>query len=165
MPIRPVLLALVATLCVKADAAAQAPDRLSAPGDRPLMTLGATGVQIYECRRGNDGSQTWAFREPRANLTQGGTVVGRHYAGPSWELNDGSKVVARAVASADGPLLTAIPLLRLEVTERSGSGALSEVTHIQRLNTNGGVLRGPCPTAGQVTEVVYTADYVMLRSR
>lgn len=73
-------------------------------------------------------------------------------------------MVARVVARADPPLPTAIPPLRLEVVERRGQGALSEVTHIQRVNTNGGVLAGPCSMAGQISEVIYTADYVMLRN-
>lgn len=145
-------------------AAAQVPAALSAPGDRVLFTLGATGVQVYECRAGADGALAWAFREPRAPLTRAGAPFGRHYAGPSWEAADGSLVVGRVVARANGALPTAIPLLRLEVSERRGQGVLAEVTHILRLNTAGGVLSGPCSMAGQVSEVVYTADYVMLRN-
>ena len=34
----------------------------------------------------HDGALTWAFREPIATLFQDGKTVGRHYAGPTWEV-------------------------------------------------------------------------------
>ena len=51
---------------------------------------------------GTDGKLAWAFREPIATLFQDGKTVGRHYAGPTWELSDGSAVVGKVAASAPG---------------------------------------------------------------
>jgi hypothetical protein len=56
-----------------------------------------------------------------------------------------------------------IPLLKLEVTTQRGSGQLSGVTTVQRLNTKGGVAEGACDRAGAFLSVPYSADYVFLR--
>lgn len=154
-------LGLLATI----PATARPPASLSAAGDAVLFTLGATGVQVYECRPSPAGSLAWAFREPRATLLRNGQPAGTHGAGPFWALPDGSRVTARVTARTEAPNATDIPWLRLEVSERSGSGALVQVTHIQRINTRGGAIAGPCLAVGAVAEVPYTADYVMLRRR
>jgi len=129
------------------------------------MTLSATGVQIYECRAGAAGAPLqWAFREPRAELVQDGRRIGRHYAGPTWEHEDGSVVTGRPTARVDAPKPgDDIPWLRLDIASRRGAGAFADLGAIQRVNTNGGALAGPCPEAGRVSEVPYTSDYVMLR--
>lgn len=155
------VLGLLATL----PAAARAPASLSASGDAVLFTLGAAGVQVYECRPGPTGTLAWAFREPRATLLRNGQPAGTHGAGPFWALSDGSRVVARVAARTEAPNATDIPWLRLEVSERSGSGVLAPVTHIQRINTRGGSLAGPCLAAGALAEVPYVAEYVMIRAR
>ncbi|HEX6610090.1 MAG TPA: DUF3455 domain-containing protein, partial [Hyphomicrobiaceae bacterium] len=90
-------------------------------------------------------------------------TVGRHYAGPAWELADGSVVVAKAVGRAPGASPKDIPLLKLEVTSRQGAGRLSEIATIQRLNTKGGVAEGACETAGVLLSVPYSADYALLK--
>ena len=56
-----------------------------------------------------------------------------------------------------------IPLLKLEVTSQRGSGQLSGVTTVQRLNTKGGVAEGPCAGAGAFINVPYSADYAFYR--
>ncbi len=43
-------------------------------------------------RRAPTASRSWTFREPIATLLDDGKTVGRHYAGPNWEDNDGSAV-------------------------------------------------------------------------
>jgi hypothetical protein len=68
-------------------------------------------------------------------------------------------------ARTEAPNATDIPWLRLEISERSGPGVFAQVTHIQRINTRGGTIAGPCLAAGAVAEVPYAADYVMLRGR
>ncbi|TMH21985.1 MAG: DUF3455 domain-containing protein, partial [Betaproteobacteria bacterium] len=65
--------------------------------------------------------------------------MGRHYAGPTWEASDGSKVVGRLVSSADSELRDAIPQLLLVSTQNSGSGVFANVKSIQRLDTTGGL--------------------------
>jgi hypothetical protein len=156
---------LIAGFCLPSGALkAQVPVSLAAPGDEALMRLGATGVQIYECRAAGDGALAWTFKEPRANLIEGGRVVGRHYAGPTWELVDGSRIVGRAAATMPAPQATDIPWLRLTVVSREGTGQLAPVTAVQRVETRGGTLSGRCEAAGAISEVPYTADYVMLRT-
>lgn len=160
---RPLLLLPVA-LVLTGPAAAQSPGALDAPGDQPLAHLSAVGVQVYECRSGPDGQPAWAFKEPRADLSLAGRPVGRHYAGPTWEHEDGSRVVGRAAASLPAPRPGDIPWLRLTVVSRTGEGAFGAVTAVQRVATHGGTLAGRCDTPGAATEVPYTADYIMLRA-
>ena len=79
------------------------------------------------------------------------------------EHTDGSAVVAKAVANAPGKGPDDIPWLKLEVTAQRGSGTLSGVTTVQRINTAGGVHTGACGTAGAFHSAPYAADYVFLR--
>lgn len=141
------------------------PGPIAAPELAVVATLHAQGAQIYECRAGADGRLAWAFREPIATLMEGGRTVGRHYAGPSWELADGSLVSARVTGRAPGRDAGDIPWLRLEVAERRGAGRLTPVSVIQRINTVGGVAEGNCPTAGALRSVPYASDYVFLAPR
>jgi hypothetical protein len=139
------------------------PDAIAAPGETVVLTLHAEGAQVYECKAGADGKLTWAFREPIATLLQDGKTVGRHYAGPNWEHIDGSAVAGKAVGNAPGATPKDIPWLKLEVTSHRGSGILSAVTTVQRINTQGGNLDGGCDGAGKFQSVAYSADYVFLR--
>jgi hypothetical protein len=141
----------------------QSPDAIAAPGETAVATLHAEGAQIYECKAGSDGKLSWQFREPTATLLLDGKTVGRHYAGPSWELADGSAVVGKAVANTPGATPLDIPWLKLEVTTSRGSGTLAGVTTVQRINTRGGALRGACEQAGAYHSAPYAADYVFLR--
>jgi hypothetical protein len=140
------------------------PAALAAPGDQVVARVSAAGVQVYECRPGADGALAWAFKEPRAALSLDGKPVGRHYAGPTWEHADGSRIVGRPVASLPAPGAGDIPWLRLTVASRAGDGAFAPVTAVQRVDTRGGTLAGRCDAAGALSEVPYTADYVMLRA-
>ena len=153
---------LVVLACAGA-ASTQEPAAVAAPGETVLATLHAEGAQVYECKAGNDGKLAWAFREPIATLVLDGKTVGRHYAGPSWEHADGSAVVGKAVGNAPGKSAGDIHWLKLEVTAHRGSGALSGVTTVQRINTAGGVHAGACDKAGAFHSAPYAADYVFLR--
>jgi hypothetical protein len=142
------------------------PDPVTAPlAPVILFTLHAEGAQIYECRSAGDGRLAWQFREPVATLLEGGRTVGRHYAGPSWEMADGSgKVTARVASRLPGAGADDIPWLRLEVMDRSGmsGGRLSTASTILRVNTTGGMADGRCTEAGALRSVAYAADYVFL---
>ena len=144
-------------------ASAQAPAAIAAPGESAVVTLHAEGAQIYECKSGTDGKLAWAFREPIATLLLDGKSVGRHFAGPSWEHVDGSAVVGKAVANVAGQTPGDIPWLKLDVTAHRGTGALSGVTTVQRINTRGGVHTGGCDNAGALYSAPYSADYVFLK--
>jgi hypothetical protein len=139
------------------------PDAIAAPGEVTVLATHAVGAQVYECKAGADGKSAWAFREPIATLMADGKTVGRHYAGPNWELGDGSAVTGRVAGSVPGATPNDIPWLRLEAISPRGSGVLTGVTTVQRINTNGGKLEGACDTAGAYRSVPYSADYVFLR--
>jgi len=156
-------LAIIAVAGLSGAASAQVPPAIAAPGESAVVALHAEGAQVYECKVGSDGKLAWAFREPIATLLLDGKTVGRHYAGPNWEHADGSAVVGKAVASVAGKTPSDIPWLKLEVTAHRGSGLLSGVTTVQRINTQGGVHAGACDQAGALYSAPYAADYVFLK--
>ncbi|ANW01335.1 DUF3455 domain-containing protein [Bradyrhizobium icense] len=156
------ILSLLASLST-ASTQTPLPDAIAAPGEKTVLTLHAEGAQVYECRAGNDGKLAWTFREPIATLLLDGKTVGRHYTGPNWEHIDSSAVVGKAVGNAPGATPNDIPWLKLEVTSGRGTGILSGVTTVQRINTSGGKLEGACDKAGNYRNVPYSADYVFLR--
>ena len=144
-------------------ASAQIPDAVAAPNEAVVVSVHAEGAQVYECKAGADGKLAWQFREPIATLLVDGKTVGRHFAGPSWELADGSEVVGKIAGRAPGATPKDIPLLKLEAASHRGSGQLTGVTTVQRLNTKGGVTEGPCESAGTFLSVPYSADYTFLK--
>jgi uncharacterized protein DUF3455 len=158
-----IALALTAAAVLAGAAVAQVPDAIAAPGETVVATLHAEGAQLYDCKADAGGKLAWQFREPIATLLRDGVTVGRHYAGPNWEASDGSAVTGKAAANAPGTTPADIPWLRLDVVAHRGSGTLSGVTTVQRINTHGGVLNGPCEKAGSYFSAPYSADYVFLR--
>jgi hypothetical protein len=139
------------------------PSAIAVAGDMLAVTLHAEGAQIYDCKVDPEGKLGWQFREPIATLLMDGKTVGRHYAGPSWELADGSRVVGKVAASAPGTTSRDIPWLKLEATAHPETGRLAGTTMIQRINTKGGVAEGPCEPNGALLSVPYSADYVFLK--
>jgi hypothetical protein len=157
-------LPLLATSLTTASAAETAlPDAIAAPGETVILSAHAEGAQVYECKPGADGKMAWAFREPIATLIVDGKTIGRHYAGPNWEHSDGSAVVGKTIGSAPGASPGDIPWLKLSVVSQRGSGVLSGVTTVQRINTQGGKLEGACDKAGSFKSAPYSAEYVFLR--
>jgi hypothetical protein len=146
-----------------APAAAEIPDAVAAPGLTKVLEVHAEGAQVYECKAGAGNKLAWQFREPIAALIADGKTVGRHYAGPSWELSDGSAVTGKVAARAPGSTAKDIPALKLDAVTHRGSGQLSDVTAIQRVNTKGGVIEGECPSAGALISMPYSSDYVFLK--
>jgi Protein of unknown function (DUF3455) len=163
----PVLFAFLAAACASTAAMAEVPGNLKpAAGETLAMPLAARGVQIYECRATKDGyGYEWAFVAPDAELFDAkGAKVGKHYAGPHWEANDGSKVVGATKERADAPAAGAIPWLLLTTKSDGPAGSFSKVTSVQRLNTTGGVApTSACgqSNAGEKARVPYTADYYL----
>ena len=139
------------------------PAAIAAPGETVVLTVHAVGLQLYECKTGADGKLAWSFVAPQATLTADGKVVGKHGAGPSWELLDGSGITAKAVANAPGATENDIPWLKLEVNSHKGAGQLDGVTTVQRINTKGGVLKGSCDREKAGEGMPYEADYVFLK--
>ena len=141
------------------------PGSLDVPARQLLVrTLWADGVQIYECRKAAGASfPDWVFVAPEANLKDSnGVLLGRHYAGPTWEANDGSKVVGVVKAKADAINPHAIPWLLLETHSTGSPGLFAKIASIQRVATVGGVApESGCGTAtiGKQERVPYTAQY------
>jgi hypothetical protein len=157
------LLLLSGALVNASAAETPLPDAIAAPGETMVLSVHAEGAQVYECKAGADGKLGWVFREPIATLLADGKTVGRHYAGPNWEYSDGSAVVGKVVGNAPGTSPNDIPWLKLDVATHRGSGVLTPVTTVQRINTKGGKLAGACDTAGTFSSAPYSADYVFLR--
>jgi len=132
-------------------------------GNKLAFRVYAVGVQIY---RWNGAS--WVFVEPVATLFADANYhlkVGTHYAGPTWQGNDGSKVVATRLESCT-PDATAIPWLLLQTISTDGPGIFGSVTYIQRVNTKGGLLpTAPGTSIGAVAEVPYSAEYYFYRAK
>jgi hypothetical protein len=130
----------------------------------------ASGVQIYEClpRPAEPSTYEWAFRAPEAALAdRSGRSLGKHYAGPTWESLDGSKVAGEVKARDPGPNQSAIPWLLLGAKASSGGGTFGQAKSIQRVQTVGGVAPAePCSAANarQVARVPYTATYYFYRA-
>ena len=149
-----------------------APAALRPPANQVLV-LGAraVGVQIYECAASRDqpGRFEWVFKSPEADLFDDtGRKVGKHYAGPTWEALDGSKVVGEVKARDDGPDPKAIPWLLLSAKSTAGSGVLNQIKSIQRLQTvDGKAPSTACSAANaqQVARVPYQANYYFYAAR
>jgi hypothetical protein len=149
---------------------AQAPEALRPPaGQVMFLEALASGVQIYDCAAKADGSgYAWKFRAPEATLADhDGKEIGKHYAGPTWEALDGSRVVGDVKARDPGPTpATAIPWLLLAAKSNTGTGTFGDAKSIQRLSTGGGVEPAELCTAekvGQPARVAYTATYYFYR--
>jgi Protein of unknown function (DUF3455) len=128
-----------------------------------MLTIHAQGAQIYECKADGGGKLGWQFREPVASLFVDGKTVGRHYAGPTWEMTDGSMVTGKVAGRAPGATAKDIPLLKLQVASQRGAVQLTGASTIQRINTKGGTAEGACEQDGAFLSVPYSADYVFLR--
>ena len=131
-------------------------------GNRVSYRTYALGVQIYRW----DGTR-WNFVAPEAGLYASPNYrgrVGSHFAGPTWESNSGSTVVASRVDGCS-PDPTAIPWLLLATVTADGPGPFERTTFIQRVNTSGG-LQPPNPgtVPGEERSVPYTAEYYFYRA-
>jgi uncharacterized protein DUF3455 len=158
---------LAATL-LTANVSAPAAETVAERGHKIGVTFHAEGIQIYECkpdpaRPSEARALTWQFREPVAALFEDGKSIGRHYAGPNWDLLDGSGVKAKVIASTPGTGPGDISWLDLEVVDHRGHGILSDAATVRRVNTRGGVAKGSCESAGSYLGVPYSADYVFQR--
>lgn len=146
--------------------AAAPSSKLTPPATAKLvMKVPAIGVQIYKCAV-TDGKYAWAFVSPDADLfDERGKLIGRHGAGPFWEMADGSKVNGTVAQREDAKRPGAIPHLLLATKSTGGSGAIASVKHLQRLNTIGGVAPATgCAAAQDVDKqarIYYTADYYL----
>src|SRR6266511_6056906 len=106
-----------------------------AEGNKVFLVGHAIGVQIYSCN-----GVVWGFVAPRANLYDDhGKLIITHFAGPTWQAKDGSRVVGRLVDSITVDP-TAIPWLLLSASTTPGPDGdrLVATTYVQRIATTGG---------------------------
>jgi uncharacterized protein DUF3455 len=158
-------LLVAASAAVSFSVAAQQPPPQLQPSanEQLLLQVHAKGDQIYVCK--SDAAQfTWTLKAPDAQLfDKDGKPFGKHFAGPSWEANDGSRVTGKAVANVPSPDADSIPWLLVNIISHDGNGVLSRATTIQRLNTKGGKAPATgCDAShlGQELRVPYSADYL-----
>src|SRR5579883_358389 len=156
---RSLLIALLAAgplvIAQPADQSTEAP-----PGARLLLEVKGQGAQVYTC-----ANAQWVLKAPDAELlnTQG-QVIGTHFAGPTWKLNDGSQVRGRLIASRQAPDGKSVPWLLLEAVPGTGSGRFAAVGYVRRTETSGGVAPKEACTAGGL-RVSYTAKYSFYASK
>lgn len=150
--------------------APDAPAAVTVPaGNRVAMKTVGIGDLTYECRAKAGAADTfeWVFAGPNAVLyDMNKAAVGKYYGGPTWESNDGSKVTGKQLAVAPGAA-GAIPLQLVQASPAMGSGAMTGVTYIQRLNTVGGVAPVDACVAANVGAkklVKYQADYLFYKA-
>ena len=125
---------LALDLCGRAQNLPVVPANLRPPANETLaLQARAAGDQVYAC----DGS-SWVLSRPDAKLMdESGKQIGSHFAGPTWEWSDGSRVTGRPVANAM-PDPDSIPWLLVTATQHQGDGVMKSVSSIQRLSTKGG---------------------------
>jgi hypothetical protein len=150
------MMALVlAVACITPDASAQTvKESIDVPRySRLLLRAVGSGDQIYGCVNGN-----WALKAPDAKLLNPeGSVIGRHFAGPTWQLNDGSRIKGKVIAQQVAPDATGVPWLLLESV--GGTGRFGTVRFIQRTGTHGGnAPHGSC-SQSTMRRIPYTATY------
>jgi Protein of unknown function (DUF3455) len=169
---RPVLVALLAACGTSGPKPPDVPQSLKPPaGQVAFLEYLASGVQIYEClpKQGQRGVYEWTFRAPDATLTDwSGRPLGKHYAGPTWEAADGSRVLGEVKARDPGPDPKAIPWLLLAAKSTFGRGVLTQTASIQRVATAGGMAPSePCSAAeaSQFARVPYSATYYFYKAR
>jgi Protein of unknown function (DUF3455) len=134
-----------------------------------LETVGAGDI-AYECREKANaaGQYEWVFAGPAATLSdRQGRSIGRYFGPPAtWAASDGSAITGTQLAVApagDGN----IPLQLVKANPATGQGAMSGVSHIQRVATRGGVAPAmACDAAGKgKREIVkYQADYIFWKA-
>ena len=147
------------------------PDAVKVPmGNKVAMETVGVGEITYECRdKANaPGMTEWVFVGPNAALNdRSGKQVGKYYGPPAtWESMDGSKLTATQLAVAPAGAGN-IPYQLVRANSAMGSGAMTGVTHIQRVAIKGGVAPASLcsPASKGAKEIVkYQADYIFWKA-
>ena len=143
---------------------------MEAPG-AGVLAMAAKGVQIYVCAAAGGGAGFgWVLKAPEAMLaTADGRVTAHHFAGPTWQAQDGSAVVGEALASGVAREGAAgVPWLVLRAKSHSGVGAFDSVTYVVRSETVGGLAPAGGCDGGQLgvkAQSAYSATYTLFGVR
>ena len=164
-----VVMLLTAFIIMQGADSAETSERLQIPdGQTFLLSAKGVGYQIHTSKP-KDGSTTefvWGLPPtPQATLyDNSGKKISKHYAGPTWESTDGSKVIGQLPPkSVPAPKAGDIPWLLIEAKSHEGEGVFSKVSYILRVDTVGGIAPTYAPTRkGQEARVKYRATYIFL---
>jgi len=135
------------------------------PQAEQVMSTTASGVQVYSCEYDAQHHLAWIFKSPLATLYDpSGQPVIRHAAGPSWQADDGSRVVGHVLAQTPSITTESIPQLLLETHSAGANGTLSGIRYVQRINTVGGLMpAAACTSEHQTGSSPYLANYVFYK--
>jgi hypothetical protein len=151
-------------------------------GGTLLLHAAATGTQNYRCTgaaadagtgdagdAGGDAgtTYTWTLTGPMANLADcNAAMIGTHFYNsmmqPTWQTTDGTSVSATRAGTSPAPAPMSVAWLLLHAVGHTGTGTLSNVQYVQRVNTMGGAAPATgCDgtTVGTMQSINYTADY------
>src|SRR6266699_3143981 len=117
------------------------PTTIQVPDGNKVFLVGhAVGVQSYSCNATPSGF-VWGFVAPHANLYDDhGKLIITHFAGPTWQTMEGSRVVGQLVdfVTVD-PTAIAWLLLSASTTPGPDGDRLVATTFVQRIATTGGL--------------------------
>ena len=147
------------------------PDAVKVPaGNKVALETVGVGEITYECRAkaNTAGAFEWVFVGPKADLnSRAGAKLGTYYGPPAtWAALDGSAITGAQLAVAPAGAGN-IPSQLVKANPATGSGAMSGVTHIQRVATQGGVAPASAcdaATLGRKEVVKYQADYIFWKA-
>lgn len=151
---------LLAAFPVLAQQPPAIPTTLQVPAGHALkFSARAQGFQVYQCAQDKVDPKlyAWNFTGPQADLFDAtGNKIISHYAGPTWEAKDGSKVVGTVKVTEKSPDPDAISWLLLEAKPSGPVGTMNSIRYVQRLQTSG----GKAPTDGCKADTVGTSKNV-----
>ncbi len=133
-------------------------------GQPTALVFTGRGTQIYNCRDAGSG-YAWVLKGPDARLfNAAGQVVGRHFFGPQWAANDGSRIKGHLLVASPSPEVGKdnAPWLVLRADVEKGNGIFGHVRMVTRTDTHGGGIPaaacGP-QQKGQTMSEAYSATY------
>lgn len=128
-------------------------------GAHRVLEAKGVGFQIYTCTETQAGPR-WVLTAPDAKLSDAsGKLIGSHFAGPTWKLEDGSQVQGERIASRPAPEDGAVAWLLLRAKAGTATGKLASIAFIQRTETHGGAALESACTTGDTSRVPYSAKY------
>ncbi len=157
------------TLAVDAGANLDVPLSDAGAALKVILHGHAVGTQDYTCEASDAGTYSWVFVGPEAMVNDcNGTFVIEHSVSaggatrPQWASQIDTSIVVGAKLQSYTATATDIPWLLLQAVSSSGTGLLTTVQYVQRLNTSGGIApTTTCDstTSGTTTKVAYSAEY------
>ena len=166
-----ILCACASSPTMTAFTQASLPDAVKVPaGHKVALETVGVGQITYECRAKKDMANQfeWVFVGPDAKLMgRDGKQVGKYFGPPAtWESADGSKITGAQVAVSPASAGN-IPLQLVKANPAMGNGAMTGVTYIQRVVTQGGVApTSACATSNLTKKEIvnYQADYIFWKA-